>query len=453
MNIARIAIFVSFGLGLVYTFIYLYLMANCAQLLAYAAIGLVELMLLATIGGNIYGATQVPDGRTGFFIGAGVAAFVFLVFNCMLWCYWSKLQVAIAVIDSTADFMVATKRLAFVTIYYFLNSLVAILIWAFGLIGIVSMGNITVEKDLETNQYHKRLDNSSTSTGLTIAMIFCIIWILSYIREKTKFVYMISAAQFYFSSNRETTGSASVVAGMMIANFKHSGSIALGSLLHTIVFMLRVLVDSITNASEKNNGNNGLVVLVGCLLRCFVRCLENLIEYLNLMAYAFMSISGDPYCKSAWSGFILNLKHLIKFYFADILARMFIFIGMLAIAALNAGSSYLILRYGTKNADQLSSVWVPMVFIIIYTLITAELFIGFFHQAVTATLMCLAVDMELNGVVKHGSPSFHEKIDAAQGKYGHSVQPELHVQTNYTANTYQQVPQSNQVNQGSHNMV
>jgi len=91
MTIAQVAIFVSFGLALVYTFIYLYLMANCAQLLAYAAIGLVELMLLATIGGNIYGATQVADARTGFFIGAGVAAFVFLVFNCMLWCYWSKL--------------------------------------------------------------------------------------------------------------------------------------------------------------------------------------------------------------------------------------------------------------------------------------------------------------------------------------------------------------------------
>jgi len=91
MTIAQVAIFVSFGLALVYTFIYLYLMANCAQLLAYAAIGLVELMLLATIGGNIYGATQVADARTGFFIGAGVATFVFLVFNCMLWCYWSKM--------------------------------------------------------------------------------------------------------------------------------------------------------------------------------------------------------------------------------------------------------------------------------------------------------------------------------------------------------------------------
>ena len=153
--------------------------------------------------------------------------------------------------------MVATKRIAFVTIYYFICSLIAVLFWGFGLIGIVSMSNIDTVHDANTSQYHKEVTFTSTSMGLTIAMVFCIVWILSYIREKTKFVYMISAAQFYFSSNREKTGSASVVAGMMIANFKHTGSIALGSLLHTIVFMLRVLVDAVTNASEKNNGNNG----------------------------------------------------------------------------------------------------------------------------------------------------------------------------------------------------
>jgi hypothetical protein len=142
MQIAQIAIYASFALALVYTFIYLYLMANCAHLLAYVAIGLVELILLATIGGNIYGATQVDGAKTGFLIGAGVALFVFLIFNCMLWCYWSKLQVAIAVIDSTADFMVATKRIALVTIYYFFTSLFAVIFWGFGLVGIIAMNEI-----------------------------------------------------------------------------------------------------------------------------------------------------------------------------------------------------------------------------------------------------------------------------------------------------------------------
>jgi hypothetical protein len=290
-------------------------------------------------------------------------------------------------------------------------------------------------------------------------MFFCIVWILSYIREKTKFVYMISAAQYYFSSDRDKEGGASVVAAMAIANFKHTGSIAFGSLLHTIVFMLRCLVDAIANAAENKN-EGGLVVLIACLLKCFVSCLENLIEYLNTMAYAFMAISGDPYCKSAWSGFILNLKHLIKFYFADILASMFVFIGMLCIVGLNGGTCYLIMKYGTKNSDQLTSVWIPMITIMVATFIIAELFIGFFHQAVKATLMCLAVDTELNGEVRFGTPSFHEKMDSAYGKLAGAGQTDVIVNTTHNANTFNQqsyaqpaYPQSNQVNQSNNQMI
>lgn len=132
-------------------------MAHCAHLLAYIAIGLVELLFLAAIGGNIYGMTQVADGKTGFIIGAIVSAVAFLIFNCMLWCYWSKLQVAIAVIDSTADFMVATKRIAFVTIYYFFMSLISVLFWGFGLIGIISLSDITAEKSTDAPGYHKNI--------------------------------------------------------------------------------------------------------------------------------------------------------------------------------------------------------------------------------------------------------------------------------------------------------
>ena len=299
---------------MVFTFIYLYLMSNCAHVLAYFAIGLIELIHLAAMGGCIYGATRT-NGGVGFYYAFGGIAISFLIFNLMLWCYWSKLQIAIAVIDSTADFMVATKRISFVTIFYFIWSFILLVIWGFGLIGIISQGKIEVVQN-ENGEYEKQIRATTASKWMTIAMFFCIVWVLSFIREKTKFIYMISAAQFYFSSNANETGSAGVVSGMMIANFKHAGSIALGSLLHTIVFFLRIIVDAVVNAAESKSGNV-VVKIVGCLLKCFVSWLESLIEYLNITAYAFMAISGDHYCKSAWNGFILNLKHLVKFYFAD----------------------------------------------------------------------------------------------------------------------------------------
>jgi hypothetical protein len=346
------------------------------------------------------------------------------------------------VIDATADFMVATKRIAFVTIYYFILTIIALVIWGLGLVGVVAMNKVTVEPDNDSDGgFHKVIHWTGQTRFMTGMMFFGIVWIVMFIGEKTRFVYMISASQFYFSSSAAGTGSASVMNGMWIVNFKHAGSVALGSLLHTIVFLLRVIVDALTDAANRKSGQNGIVVLVGCLLRCCVAWLEGVIEYLNATAYAFMSISGDPYCKSAWNGFLLNLKHLVKFYFANTLAKMIVFMGILTILGLNAGTCYLILRYGTKNADQLSSIWVPMVFIIITTFVTAELFIGFFHQALRATLMCFAVDLELNGKITGGSPSFHEKITSILNKLdGGAEQGEIVVHTQYgtNANTFQQ---------------
>ena len=39
--------------------------------------------------------------------------------------------------------------------------------------------------------------------------------------------------------------------------------------------------------------------------------------------------------------------------------------------------------------------------------------LGLFDDAIRATLMCLAIDMDLNnGSPQYGPPTFHEKLDA-----------------------------------------
>lgn len=70
------------------------------------AIGLLEVIWLAGIAGSIYAgmnASKTGASPTGAWIGAGSCAVGFLLFNCMLCCFWSKMKVAIAVIDATAD--------------------------------------------------------------------------------------------------------------------------------------------------------------------------------------------------------------------------------------------------------------------------------------------------------------------------------------------------------------
>ena len=51
---------------------------------------------------------------------------MFFILNCMLYCYKDKLAVAIAVIDAAADYYAATKRLVFVSMFFFALHIVMI---------------------------------------------------------------------------------------------------------------------------------------------------------------------------------------------------------------------------------------------------------------------------------------------------------------------------------------
>lgn len=407
----------------------MYLMAHCAPLISYLSIGVIELAHVAVIGGLLYSSTKHSAAPNGFYIGAGVAALSLLLFNCLLCCYWSKVQVAIAVIDATADFMVATKRLAFVSMAYFFVSIIYLVFWSVAAIGVVSMNEITANADGT-----KTINWATPQLAMMGFMIFGVIWLLVFIADKVRFITMSSAAQYYFSSDRKNEGAASVCSAGYQASFKHAGSIALGSLIHTLVIILKMIVEAANN--EAANGDNAAARVVLCLLQCCVNCLEEFIEYLNTMAYAMMAISGDSYCTSAWNGFILNLKHCVKFYFATNLASAFVFIGMVCVVAANMGTTFLLMNYAFPEGKEVNSIWTPLAIAGVITFFIAIVFLGPFDEAVTATLMCLAVDIELNGEPKHGPPSYHDKLDAIFGeesghKAVHAHDPEININGGY----------------------
>lgn len=69
---------------------------------------------------------------------------VFL-YDLTLWCCWKKIEIAIALVDATADFFAATKRLILVSVLYFFVSLMVFALWLAGIIGIMSLNNITYD--------------------------------------------------------------------------------------------------------------------------------------------------------------------------------------------------------------------------------------------------------------------------------------------------------------------
>ena len=255
---------------------------------------------------------------------------------------------------------------------------------------------------------------------------FGAIWILTFIKELTQFVCFVSASTFYFSSSKDKEGSAEVFTGIKLAHFKHCGSLALGGLIHTIMAILRALVEQ---AARSEGRGGGVAAVIACCAICLVRCMEDIIEYLNKISLAYMAISGESYCTSAWNGFLLNLKHLIKFYFAQTIAAWFVFLGFLFICGVNIGVYYLII-WKSGALHQMSSSLVPMFMILFISLYMTKVFLGLFNEAVLGTLMSLAVDLDLNGTPKHGPPDMHTRlakiyeVEKQTGAHGYDHHPE-----------------------------
>jgi hypothetical protein len=205
-------------------------------------------------------------------------------------------------------------------------------------------------------------------------MTFGILWILKFIDDKMKFITMVSAATYYFDSNANKDGSASVCTGFRFAYCKHMGSLAFGSLVMTLITIVRAIIDAAADGANKEG--DGAAKAIACIAQCLIRCLEDLIEYINRTAYAYMAVCGDSYCVSAWIGFLLNLKYCAKYYFAVNIAGMFVFLGILSITAANTGLSYLLMVYGTKEADKANAIIGPIICVGVISFIVACIFLA-----------------------------------------------------------------------------
>jgi len=242
-------------------------------------------------------------------------------------------------------------------------------------------------------------------------LTFGLIWFTFFLDHSSKVVTMVSACTYYFTSNKAVEGDATVALGFKWATVNHFGSVGFGSLIIAIVFTIRVVVYTICKKAEAASGDNKVVKCLSCLVQCFLKCLEEIIEYINKAAYAFMSMSGQSFCTSAKFGIMLQMKHGAGFMFANYLAAAFIMLGKIGLTILNTFVCYWIMKYGTKDLDEMSSPVAPLVMVAFSTFVTVNIFLSLFDETVMSMMYCVCADMDLHGEPEWGPSTFHDKIN------------------------------------------
>ena len=296
-------------LSFIYSIVYIYLMSWFAEYLAWACVVLGELGLIfmgvsSTV--NYISHPDYEDAPTSLVIGlaCSIMAIVFAICIC---CGYSSLKLAIDAIDASADFLAATKRLILVSISSLFVMVLVLFIWIMAVACIYSMGDIRPHEGVIWIPQDRKVslgEDTGIVTKLMLVMVFGLFWVMFLIKYQVSFIAMVSAATYYFDHKPQEAitdpeeqpnegGSADVSFAMKCSFYYHFGSLCFGSFVIALVFLIRVIVYYVCQkAQDAAGGDNATIKMMACCLNCIMKCIEEIVDYINKAAFSYMSVSG-----------------------------------------------------------------------------------------------------------------------------------------------------------------
>ena len=242
-------------------------------------------------------------------------------------------------------------------------------------------------------------------------MFFGYLWIISWIDYTSRFIVIVGASTYYFNNSRENLNveaPADINYGFYTAYINHMGSIAFGAFIIAVIKLVRIIFYHAAKKLQSLSGENAVSRAFVTCANCVLGVIEKICEYMNEAAFCYMAVTGNHFLTSAWEAFLLNLKHGLKFVFANMIANIFIFIGKIGIVVGNCFCLYLLMKY-RHDLDEVHTLWGPMLVVGIFSYMAASLFLSLFDQAIMALLTCLCFDLDANnGEPIYGPATFHD---------------------------------------------
>jgi len=206
--------------------------------------------------------------------------------------------------------------------------------------------------------------------------VFMFFWVFEFIQALFGFVIIVAVCTWYFSSTNDTRGDFSLWTGFKWAVRYNAGSLAFGSFILALVWMIRVLFEYIDSTLKKSESEAAKFV-TNCIRYC-LDCFHRFIKFLNDNAYIQVALTGENFCTSAMSAFVLALKNAGSFLITNGIGTIIHFIGKAAVVTANVFIGFFMLRFFPEFAEGLGSPIAPLLVVGIMSFLMANIFINVF---------------------------------------------------------------------------
>uniref|UniRef100_A0A672JAY4 Choline transporter-like protein 2 n=1 Tax=Salarias fasciatus TaxID=181472 RepID=A0A672JAY4_SALFA len=178
----------------------------------------------------------------------------------------------------------------------------------------------------------------------------------------------------------------------------HTGSLAFGSLILSLVQVIRVLLEYLDH-KLKGAQNKAAKFFLKCMKCCFW-CLEKCIKFLNRNAYIMIAIYGKNFCSSARDAFFLLMRNIIRVAVLDKVTDFLLFLGKLLIVGIVGIFSFFFFSGRIKAVEEaapsLNYYWVPILTVVVGSYLIAHGFFSVYAMCVDTLFLCFCEDLERN---------------------------------------------------------
>ncbi|XP_049427496.1 choline transporter-like protein 2 isoform X2 [Epinephelus fuscoguttatus] len=200
----------------------------------------------------------------------------------------------------------------------------------------------------------------------------------------------------------------------------HTGSLAFGSLILSIVQVIRVILEYLDH-KLKGAQNRCAKFILSCMKCCFW-CLEKCIKFLNRNAYIMIAIYGKSFCPSARDAFFLLMRNIIRVAVLDKVTDFLLFLGKLLIVGIVGIFSFFFFSGKIKAvedaAPSLNYYWVPILTVVVGSYLIAHGFFSVYAMCVDTLFLCFCEDLERNDGSSERpyfmSPELHDILSKAK---------------------------------------
>lgn len=221
-------------------------------------------------------------------------------------------------------------------------------------------------------------------------------------------IIAVSVAKWYFTKNKATIGSWTVLGSIIDVCWYHAGTAAFGSLLVAIVQIIRAMIAKAQKEAEK--ADNKLAKCVLCCCQCCFWCLETLLKFINKNAYVQTAIFSTSFCKSCRKAFALIFRNAARVAALTYVSSAVLIVGKLFISSVVTVAAYYFML--ESIGDELYSIGGPICIIFLISYFISDMFMDVLDMGISTVLHCFIADEEMfDGDNRYHEESLKEYVD------------------------------------------